>query len=174
MRAGRSRAVVLVLAMTLGGCGGAAPAGSGSLGPGASGESPAASTGTSGATGSAGASGPATSAGASPAAGSPAAGATPKPVAAVKGTGFVDSKRFTLRAGTYVLRWTLTSTNAAGCTAIGAIHTPDGQTSVEIANTVLKGKATKSGSKSAPKLPAGSYVVTFATTCSWTMQVFRA
>jgi hypothetical protein len=106
--------------------------------------------------------------------GSPAAGPTPKPVASVKGTGFVDSKPFTLKAGDYVVRWRLTSSDSAGCTAIGAIHTPDGSTSVEIANTAVKGKASRSGSKSAPKLPAGSYLVTFATTCSWTANVFRA
>jgi hypothetical protein len=105
---------------------------------------------------------------------STAAGPTPRPVAAVKGTGFVDSKAFTLKAGNYIVRWALTSKDAAGCTAIGAIHSPDGLTSVEIANTSVKGKGTRSGSKGAPRLPDGSYLVTFATTCSWTANVFKA
>ena len=71
-------------------------------------------------------------------------------------------------------RWTLTSKDSGGCTAIGAIHSPDGQVSVEVANTSVSGKATRSGSKSAGRLSAGTYLVTFATTCSWTAAVYRA
>jgi hypothetical protein len=164
--------LTLLVALAVAACGGGTPAGSGSPRSPAS----AASSGRSSAPGSTRAPTDSATASdpASTAAASPAAGATPKPVAAVKGTGFVDSKAFTLKAGNYVVRWRLVSTAAAGCTAIGAIHTPDGRTSVEIANTSVKGKGNRSGSKTASNLPAGSYLVTFATTCSWTANVFNA
>jgi hypothetical protein len=164
MRATGQAVVAVLLAILAGGCGGAST-------------SPAASVAATASTATA-RSTTAPPAAAATALASATAGATaaptPKPVAAVTGTGFVDSKAFTLKAGNYVVRWTLTSKDAAGCTAIGAIHTPDGATSVEVANTSVKGKASRSGSKSVPKLPAGSYVVTFATTCTWTARVFRA
>lgn len=113
------------------------------------------------------------SAGAGSAGTSQAAGPTPKPVTAVKGSGFVDSKPFKLHAGSYLVRWMVTSTDGAGCSAIGAIHSPDGNVSVEIANITLTGKGSTSGQKPAPNLAAGNYVVTFATTCSWTAQVYQ-
>ena len=100
------------------------------------------------------------------------ASAAPKPVASVKGTGFTDSKTFTLDAGSYVVRWTMTSKDPAGCTVIGALHSPDGKVSRDVASATLAGKGTKSGSKTVTKLPAGTYLITFATTCAWTAQVY--
>jgi len=137
---------------------GAAASASGSIA--ASGGGPSASPGGSGASAAASA--------------ASSAAATAKPVASVKGTGFVDSKTFQLAAGNYLVRWTITAKDATGCGAIGAIHSPDGGVSVEVANTKLTAKGTKSGAKAAPKLAGGSYLVTFATTCTWTAQVYRA
>jgi hypothetical protein len=77
-----------------------------------------------------------------------------------------------LNAGNYLVRWTLTSAEAAGCVALGAIHTTDGQTSIEIANTRLTSAGVENGKRSVPKLKAGTYLITFATTCSWAASVF--
>ena len=98
--------------------------------------------------------------------------ATPKPVASVKGTGFTDSKTFRLNAGDYVVRWTVTSKDPAGCAAIGALHSPDGKVSRDVASAKLTGKGTKAGARAISNLKAGTYVVTFATTCSWTAQIY--
>ena len=40
---------------------------------------------------------------------------------------------FSLTAGNYLVGWTISSAGSGGCNAIGAIHTPDGKTSVEVA-----------------------------------------
>ena len=98
--------------------------------------------------------------------------AVPKPVASVKGTGFTDSKTFKLGAGNYVVRWTVTSKDPVGCTVIGALHAPDGKVSRDVVSATLAGKGTKSGAKTITKLPTGTYLVTFATTCAWTAQVY--
>ena len=98
---------------------------------------------------------------------------TLKPVVSVKGSGFKDSKTFKLAAGTYVVHWTLTSGVSTGCTAIGALRTPDGKISMEIANTTLTGKGSKAGQQLAKKVQAATYVITFATTCSWTAAIYR-
>ena len=62
---------------------------------------------------------------------------------------------------------------ATGCTAIGALRTPDGKVSMEIANTTLTGKGSKAGQQVANNVKAATYVITFATTCSWTAAVYR-
>jgi hypothetical protein len=98
-------------------------------------------------------------------------GPTPKPIASVKGSGFTDSKTFKLKAGAYLVRWALTSPNGAGCAGLGALHTPDGKTSIEVANTTAAGP--QSGQKSASKVKAATYLVTFATSCNWTAQVYQ-
>jgi hypothetical protein len=106
------------------------------------------------------------------AAASPSVRATPKPVATVKGTGFMDSKTFKLKAGTYLVRWSITSRSDDGCTVLGALHTPDGMTSVDLLNTTISGATTKTGQKTTGNLKAGTYLVTMATSCTWRADVY--
>ena len=115
---------------------------------------------------------PAASATASGAAGTGPSASPTKPIASVKGTGYASSKSFKLKAGDYEVRWTLTSSSAAGCMAIGALRTPDGKVSVEVANSKVSGKGTLTGYEVVPNVKAGTYQVTFATTCAWAAQVF--
>jgi hypothetical protein len=98
---------------------------------------------------------------------------TSKPLVSVKGSGFEDSRSFKLGAGTYVVHWKISSSNPAGCAAIGALRTPDGKVSVEVANTTLTGKGSQAGQQVATKMKAATYVITFATTCSWTAAIYR-
>ena len=114
----------------------------------------------------------ATTAGASAAGPAASAGQAPKPVATTKGIGFADSAPFKLKAGSYLVRWTLTSASAVGCSVIGALHSPDGRVSIEVANTTLAGKGSRAGQKTTPRVNAGTYLVTFATTCAWSAQVY--
>jgi hypothetical protein len=104
---------------------------------------------------------------------SAAAQPTSKPLVSVKGSGFEDSRSFKLGAGTYVVHWKISSSNSAGCAAIGALRTPDGKVSVEVANTTLAGKGSQAGQQVATKMKAATYVITFATTCSWTAAIYR-
>ena len=104
--------------------------------------------------------------------GAVAPGSTSKPITTAAGIGFTDSKAFALKAGDYLIRWSLTAADASGCVALAALHTKDGRTSVEIANTTVSTAGVDQGTKAIRRLKAGAYLITFATTCSWTAAVF--
>jgi hypothetical protein len=97
---------------------------------------------------------------------------TAPPVATAAGIGFTDSEPIALKAGDYLIRWTISTDDPSGCPAIGALHTKDGKISLEFANTTLSGPGEQSGERPVPGLTAGTYLITIATTCSWTAAVY--
>jgi hypothetical protein len=99
--------------------------------------------------------------------------ATPAPTAALKisGSGSKDSPRFRLTVGSYRVAWTVSSTSASGCIQIAAVRTSNGKVNDEVATVNLAAKATKKGQDPIGITTAGTYYVSIASTCHWSISI---
>jgi len=96
------------------------------------------------------------------------AGVHQEPVT-VTGTGIQKSAPFHLEAGTYLVTWTATPSNAQGCYHGASLQSTNPDTPIFelLANELLDSGAPKSGQTFIYNLDAGDYYVDASSGCAW-------